>query len=543
MRIIYTKIVADLFHVGHVNFLREASLRGDKLVIHVVDDARVTNYKGKPVMSQSERIAVVSSCKYVDEVLESGPKVITKSFMDENGYSAYAFGYSNESEKAAKFADCSDLPPEMIEIVDYTNNISTSDLKRRVLDNNKVPRYAFSKKLVFYLALALLIGVGTLGVDLIVGIFTSTSNNTDLISNNGIHFEPNSTTFLETDEFSYTINANQYGLRSPEVSLLKPDSVFRILVIGDSWTMGYGVADHEAWPQVLQNNFIKEGIQNVQIINAARSGLGPSQYLSTLEKTIELFNPDLVLVGLLQINDLTDVLLNDNLDVVSGYRTTVYSEIVSLLKRFYPNTIELIKQWKPVHRSVDLRSNWKNTSLSIINSLDAVEKIRYGLLPIDVIKRFESGNLNPQLLRLYIFFPERPFIFNETSNHITKKLFQKQTEIITKMKTLSKQNASEFAVVHLPMNFYTGHEVIRNTFDQVLPFLVSKNNVDSILSMELANAQIKHVILTKVFSETTLSEPLFYPYDGHPTSAGQSLIASEVFLWEYLQELVFNQNQ
>lgn len=135
MRIIYTKIVADLFHVGHVNFLREARSRGDKLVVHVVDDHRVTKYKGKPVMSQSERIAVVSSCRYVDEVLENGPKVITKSFMAKNGYAAYAFGYSNESEKAAKFKDCSDLPQEMIEIIDYTAQISSSELKRRVVKN------------------------------------------------------------------------------------------------------------------------------------------------------------------------------------------------------------------------------------------------------------------------------------------------------------------------------------------------------------------------------------------------------------------------
>lgn len=62
----YTSGVYDLFHVGHVNILRNAKAMCDKLVVGVTVDELVL-YKGKrSVIPYSERIEVVRSCKYVD---------------------------------------------------------------------------------------------------------------------------------------------------------------------------------------------------------------------------------------------------------------------------------------------------------------------------------------------------------------------------------------------------------------------------------------------------------------------------------------------
>lgn len=42
---IYVDMTADLFHYGHVNFLKQASEIGDYLIVGVHSDQTVENYK------------------------------------------------------------------------------------------------------------------------------------------------------------------------------------------------------------------------------------------------------------------------------------------------------------------------------------------------------------------------------------------------------------------------------------------------------------------------------------------------------------------
>ncbi len=60
----------DLFHVGHLNLLRHARARCDYLIAGVVSDELMRLRKGKlPVVSLAERLAIVSSIRYVDEAV------------------------------------------------------------------------------------------------------------------------------------------------------------------------------------------------------------------------------------------------------------------------------------------------------------------------------------------------------------------------------------------------------------------------------------------------------------------------------------------
>ncbi len=137
MKTIYTKVVADLFHHGHVSFFKSARELGDRLVVHVVDDGRVSMAKRRPVQTQIERLSIVSACRYVDQAMPDGPKVITRKFMESNCYHIYAFSFADERELAVKLADCPDLPKRMIGILKYTYEISTTELIKRILSRSE----------------------------------------------------------------------------------------------------------------------------------------------------------------------------------------------------------------------------------------------------------------------------------------------------------------------------------------------------------------------------------------------------------------------
>jgi glycerol-3-phosphate cytidylyltransferase len=62
----YTGGVFDLFHLGHLNILKNAKSLCDKLIVGVSTDDLVSYKHKKSVIPFSERIQIVSACKYVD---------------------------------------------------------------------------------------------------------------------------------------------------------------------------------------------------------------------------------------------------------------------------------------------------------------------------------------------------------------------------------------------------------------------------------------------------------------------------------------------
>ena len=62
----YTTGVYDLFHVGHVNMLRNAASLCDRLIVGVTTDDLVLYKNKRSVIPFDERIEIVRACRYVD---------------------------------------------------------------------------------------------------------------------------------------------------------------------------------------------------------------------------------------------------------------------------------------------------------------------------------------------------------------------------------------------------------------------------------------------------------------------------------------------
>ena len=66
----YTTGVFDLFHIGHLNILKNAKAQCEHLIVGVSTDENVKRYKNKtPIIPFEERSAIVAAIKYVDEVV------------------------------------------------------------------------------------------------------------------------------------------------------------------------------------------------------------------------------------------------------------------------------------------------------------------------------------------------------------------------------------------------------------------------------------------------------------------------------------------
>lgn len=82
-KIVYVDGAFDLFHIGHVEFLRKAKQMGDYVLVGIHDDGTINRIKGGnwPIMNLYERVLGVLSCRYVDEVIIGAPYTMSKEIL------------------------------------------------------------------------------------------------------------------------------------------------------------------------------------------------------------------------------------------------------------------------------------------------------------------------------------------------------------------------------------------------------------------------------------------------------------------------------
>ena len=128
---IYADPVADLFHYGHMEFLRKARSLGDYLLVGIYADDVLEEYKRKPILTMEERAASVAACRYVDEVLLHAPLRIDAEWIAKYDIHLVVHGDDFSQEQMKYYYG---VPIEMgiFRTVPYTPGISTSEIIRRI---------------------------------------------------------------------------------------------------------------------------------------------------------------------------------------------------------------------------------------------------------------------------------------------------------------------------------------------------------------------------------------------------------------------------
>ena len=115
---------------------------------------------------------------------------------------------------------------------------------------------------------------------------------------------------------SITVDINSHGLRGPETTYEKPSGTYRILNLGDSVVMGWGVRMEDTYGQQLVSLLNEKGSDDLrfEVINAGVPGWNLENALAYLQVEGLQYEPDLILLNLTVANDIKgkSALLADN---------------------------------------------------------------------------------------------------------------------------------------------------------------------------------------------------------------------------------------
>jgi len=120
-------------------------------------------------------------------------------------------------------------------------------------------------------------------------------------------FPANAAGDFEDDRSPIIIHTNSWGLRGPEIDLDPANA--HIVVLGDSYTFGWGVEEAEGFPRRLEHRLRQQYPElSLTVVNTGIPGYGPYQQNRMLEYVCRRLRPDVVIATFSLANDPVDEL-------------------------------------------------------------------------------------------------------------------------------------------------------------------------------------------------------------------------------------------
>lgn len=139
-KIVYTGGTFDLFHAGHVSFLRLCKLisQDGQVVVSLNTDEFITKYKGKPpIYSYEDRKHLLLGCRFVDMVVENTGGADSKPAITNVRPDFIVVGsdwaskdYYAQMQFTQKWLDDRNI---VLIYVPYTEGISSTMIKKKIL--------------------------------------------------------------------------------------------------------------------------------------------------------------------------------------------------------------------------------------------------------------------------------------------------------------------------------------------------------------------------------------------------------------------------
>ena len=118
------------------------------------------------------------------------------------------------------------------------------------------------------------------------------------------------------------LRTNSLGFRDDKTDVpAKRPGAFRVIVLGDSFTVAAGVDFDRLYTSLLESRW-KRKTPGLEVMNLAVGGYNPIQYELVLKEVALELRPDLVLVAVFPFNDLSNDTYRGNFEEAQGVQRT-----------------------------------------------------------------------------------------------------------------------------------------------------------------------------------------------------------------------------
>jgi lysophospholipase L1-like esterase len=332
--------------------------------------------------------------------------------------------------------------------------------------------------------------------------------------NAGLIWGPYSVVRHTTHEFSYVARINNLGFRDRDFT---PGRVAnkRIIVLGDSFTYGWGVDIHESWPKVLERSFT-----NAEVANLGAPGGFPRSYADLAEKAILLLRPNVVLVAVVQGDDLNQC----------AERSPV-SRTRRLLTDHYPNLMQLIgpSDVKKLNVSADeLAGIWKKQVRDFIAHMEPAERRKFDGLAPPIRAAYEEGQLNPGLLYYSIRFPSFLLDAIDLDAPAARGEIEEMSDQLARISRVAHRWGATVLVVSIPYPPYVSEqhlEAMRELGFGTRSEMLDSTKPDEAIERAARRAGLPFLAVTPAFREQARRASLFFRLDGHLNPLGHRTYA------------------
>jgi cytidyltransferase-like protein len=136
-KIIYTDMVADLLHFGHLSFLKQIYNKfiegtNNKLYVGIHNNDDVQVYKRNPILSMEERIKILEFFPIIDKIIPYAPVSIYEEYIKLYNINTICVPGNRTQKEIDLMYQVPISLGVSIEFFNYNDLISTSEIIKRI---------------------------------------------------------------------------------------------------------------------------------------------------------------------------------------------------------------------------------------------------------------------------------------------------------------------------------------------------------------------------------------------------------------------------